>query len=509
MRGLSQDAQVNYLLEAHASAHRIMCESVRSVLFECAAEALRQRVSKTSDDNITQHDVDASYQFATMIALKWKEKLKGVNDEVAAAINLVVSNGDFLDLCMKDDIKNINSVLPDNQNYIAEYATDQVPNSAAIHVALEVEEDTLSQQASNMIPFVSLSKLVGDADPCNLHSTMEVRGSSTHWNPLPSLSTSPYIPSSKVLSFEQLQPWDQLYGNPASQIIQRTDSYIRNQIKALDNLGNNCHTLWRHDWNIIENSFQKSQLQRKRMQSQHVMEVIPKSILEDDEHTEENAIILLNAETDQASIKQLQVGSTWSRKFGSTTTNKVGRPRKRNHRLPTEPRPPIAVGETSFSIDDPTFDSETKRSLEKSMIHSQQSGVSPVAVVRGALKPVGQIHLWEQLQMREWEDAQAFESKYIPCKKRKKELNKAKKRRIEPFIDISSSTKQVGASKVIHTQGEKNEGLDQDIKRGIELDLGECTIEVLSGMTNNMLETSDIQIPFTVSFRSLELSLQE
>jgi hypothetical protein len=145
--------------------------------------------------------------------------------------------------------------------------------------------------------------------------------------------------------------------------------------------------------------------------------------------------------------------------------------------------------------------------LEVSMIHPLQTEIEPTSVIKGALKSVGQIHLWEQVKAGEWEDMENSSAK-----QQKKVIRKAKKRRIDPHNEVSSGSRELGRSKVVHTEiYEKNVVLsrdDQHKKRGIELDLGECTIELYHAEDNHTNEKPSGPY-LTLAFRSLECSLSE
>lgn len=497
---------MNFLSDAHASYQRFTCKTIRSILDECAAEALRQIVSKRNhNDEITEEDIQRSYRFATRVGLKWADKLIGVNDEVSDIVNLVLSNGEFLNLHKIDDINDLTvgtSVDDDSSNLAEERNTRNQTSSHQQHQ---------NSQASMMIPFVKLNNLVGDNDPCNLHSTAEIMGNSADWNPLPSLSSSPYIPCAQNLPNDKIRPWNQLYGNPASTLTQKSNSYVRDQIHILDNLGKSKQTLWRYDWNIIERSVERLNEEgpngRKRQKSHHIIEVIPKSIVE--QSLDQNETIV-GMDSSREILKDLKLGSKWSQPVGLIPPKKAGRPRKQPviQDLCTRGRPPTSDSQFTFSVNDLKSDDEMDLlELEACMIHPLQTDMEPTAVIKGALKPVGQIHLSEQMSAGEWEDTEI-----VTAKQQRKILRKAKKRRIHPHNEVSSGSRELGTSKVVHTEiYEKDVVLsegDQHQKRGIELDLGECTIELYRTEDNHANEKRSGPY-LTLAFRSLECSLSE
>ena len=99
---------MNFLSDAQSSYQIFTCKTIRSILYECAAEALRQITSKRSqDDEITEEDIQRCYHFANRIGLKWADKLIGVNDEISNMVHLVLSNGEFLDIDKRDDINDL------------------------------------------------------------------------------------------------------------------------------------------------------------------------------------------------------------------------------------------------------------------------------------------------------------------------------------------------------------------------------------------------------------------
>jgi hypothetical protein len=496
---------MNFLSDAHASSQRFTCKTIRSILYECAAEALRQIVSKRNHgDEITEEDIQRSYQFASRIGLKWADKLIGVNDDVSNMVKLVLSNGDFLNLHKRDDINDLNiesSVDGDSSSSTDEKTQTKANN----HQQLQI------RQSSNMIPYIKVNKLVGDNDACNLHSNIEIIGTSADWNPLPSCSSSPYIPCARILPNDKIRPWNQLYGNPAANLKSKSDSYIKDQIHILDDLGRRKQTLWRYDWNIIEHFVERLREEgpngRKRQKSHHIIEVIPKSIIE--QNSDQNEIIV-GMDSSQDILKDLKLGSKWSQPFGSSSPKKVGRPRKHPiiQNVSTRGRPPASESELIFSVNDLSKNNEMDLStLEVSMIHPLQTEIEPTSVIKGALKSVGQIHLWEQVKAGEWEDMENSSAK-----QQKKVIRKAKKRRIDPHNEVSSGSRELGRSKVVHTEiYEKNVVLsrdDQHKKRGIELDLGECTIELYHAEDNHTNEKPSGPY-LTLAFRSLECSLSE
>jgi len=498
---------MNFLSDAQSSYQIFTCKTIRSILYECAAEALRQITSKRSqDDEITEEDIQRCYHFANRIGLKWADKLIGVNDEISNMVHLVLSNGEFLDIDKRDDINDLHV----GSSFVDEDSTSSIDESNQNETTHHHQQRQITQD-SRMIPYVMVNKLVGDHDPCNLHSTTEISGTSADWNPLPSLSSSPYIPCAQNLPSDKIRPWNQLYGNPASRIKPKNDSYIQDQIEILDELGRRNQTLWRYDWNVIEQSVERLNEEgpngRKRQKSHHIIEVVPKSIIE---HELDQNEIIVGMDSNKDILKDLKLGSKWSQPVGLTASKKVGRPRKYNiiQDVCVRGRPPTSESELTFALHDLSNNDEIDiSSLEACMVHSSRVAMKPIAIIKGALKPVGEIHMWEQVRSGEWEDMEN-----TLAKQKKKIIRKAKKRRIDPHTEVSSGSRELGRSKVVHTEIYEKDVVvsEQDLhkKRGIELDLGECTIEMYRTEDD---PTSEKQPgPYlTLAFRSLECSLSE
>ena len=139
----TRDTRMNFLDAAHKSYKRITCKTIRSILYECAAESLCQIVKSRSqqlqneevvieqedhaDDaaeggtllpppqrqiQITQNDIDTAYELTHKIGRKWAEKLiltdDDCNGDIAKIVELVLENGHFLDTCYQDDLMNLN-----------------------------------------------------------------------------------------------------------------------------------------------------------------------------------------------------------------------------------------------------------------------------------------------------------------------------------------------------------------------------------------------------------------
>lgn len=174
-----------------------------------------------------------------------------------------------------------------------------------------------------------------------------------------------------------------------------------------------------------------------------------------------------------------------------------------------------------------------KKVLEKTMIHpeseEEQKLESGYHQVRGALKTLGSIHLWEQVRGMNWDGPQDVLPASSTCsgseeedegmlKRRKKAFQKAKRQRLgnslemnakqelsSPFSKIkwayAPSSKQVGGP-VEQEQVSRNNNIEQ----WMEMDLGECMITVItpSTGTNFSIEHSKKML----AFRSLEISLK-
>lgn len=126
---------MDFLAEAQTSYYTITCKAIRSVLYECACEALQCIIeSRTSESpssalhqtqfqdstiagenprrlEITQLDVDICYSFARKIGRRWADKLFMTDDEsnrlVVKIIKLVLENGEFFNKDFCDQVMQI------------------------------------------------------------------------------------------------------------------------------------------------------------------------------------------------------------------------------------------------------------------------------------------------------------------------------------------------------------------------------------------------------------------
>ena len=236
---------MNFLSKAQISYYRINCQAIRSVLYECAAEALRQLLEfrKTDRDGgstasssstttspvqdrieISHSDIEECYKFARTIGRRWADKLFMTDDEpnrqIAKMITLILDNGEFFDESFTDDfmsllleqessnhhVNNGSSEDSDDDDWDCPLQNDAVanhPNEGGNHhlhspkqlsVARLIQQDDHSHidATTNTTPYIHKSipyatlLNIGELDPCHLSAPKDMlqSGTAVDWKPL-------------------------------------------------------------------------------------------------------------------------------------------------------------------------------------------------------------------------------------------------------------------------------------------------------------------------------------
>ncbi|GFH59179.1 predicted protein [Chaetoceros tenuissimus] len=276
------------LFQRAKKAHYVVtCRSIRNVLYECAAESLRKLViNKTKDKEeqptelvINKDDIDKVNAVAMRIGRKWASKMM-LDDqflEYKQLLDLVLSNGHFLDVDYQDDLTSFfTDVLLLNDHEIQDEENDERNledsdkiQGDVVNEELNAEEDSHVENTSTeeeisvegikrSIPYATLLRL-GQTDPCNLSSSRDVlqNGTSDHWHPLPNLdsqsSSLVHIPNPSLLPENKVQKIDedQVFGRPALHPPKPLDRTL--QSKMMDKLANMNHVVWQYPWDTILN----------------------------------------------------------------------------------------------------------------------------------------------------------------------------------------------------------------------------------------------------------------
>mmetsp|Transcript_14422 Transcript_14422/g.27124 ORF Transcript_14422/g.27124 Transcript_14422/m.27124 type:complete len:663 (-) Transcript_14422:1748-3736(-) len=259
---------MDFLYKAQASYYRISCQAIRSVLYECAAEALRQIVesrrieswdgeisNSTSNSRsrivITQQDIEESYKFTRKIGRRWADKLFMMDDEstrqVMKMIKLVLENGEFLNEFYRDDFIRLLE-RPDDEcsdgggssssddcsddlnlesRSTCSFSSNQVSsNNHPSRIRQDRDKSLLNVVGQNpcppdtatrkltlgiqkSIPHATLLH-VGQLDSCNLNAPKELlqQGIAAEWKPLPTLSNPTslvHLPNPIFLPQEEIE----------------------------------------------------------------------------------------------------------------------------------------------------------------------------------------------------------------------------------------------------------------------------------------------------------------
>eukprot|EP00979_Chaetoceros_neogracilis_P000751 scaffold164_cov266-Chaetoceros_neogracile.AAC.38 len=651
---------MDFIKEAEASHSRITCKTVRSILYECAAECLRQMVmartkennrSKTSQEEeaaelpkiqITQGDIDLSYGMARKIGRRWVDKLIMTDDdsnmEVSAIVNLVLGNGEFLDLSYRDDLDQLETTaggrygigrasqqpLHQDVNGAENDARDQSlddDDSSDIPTAGQTQDDNDDSQQqeegsgsdptgleslSNIkqsIPYATLLK-IGQLDHCNLFASDDCQqGTSEDWHPLPTLpsttttSSLVHIPNPTIMPQEQIQKIDkeQLFGRPALKMPPKLD--CKEQISIIDDLayetgdvGNRelGHTLWPFGWDMIQKQVERNHdrlhptkakygLTTNEEGEEQLREVIPRSLLQDRSTGEINGLeddIDVNGNAtrdnlnDSASVDDEPLFVTTgdsgnvervsiSKGFRSTWTSKKFTRRKDSdgedardtnvrdttgdnnaQKSSTESNPtmnqrrviakkPSAFGDfqwTSQAIRN-SLGQDLREKLERTMIHGNDDSQRELHTCQGALKAIGNVHLFEQIISKKWEgviddiphgeeDEGSGQVGKEQMKVRKVAHRLAKRQRLYPNYELGTKGYRDQLKSKVMRGWEGKEGCRAPRNRddnecignnSLELDLGECIFTIVTSSK----DVDAAPIKKVLAFRSLEVSLLE
>ena len=274
-------------------------------------------------------------------------------------------------------------------------------------------------------------------------------------------------------------------------------------IRTLDNMGRRGETAWPYDWAIVEEAARKNMKRlhsetikgRPRSTTNPLYEVVPKSLVDPEQH---EAIVMTEA-------TETETGA-----FVSSRSKRLTKMLQRKRKVASEPSVELPVTETHPSLLDPprapslvgreerwswqdmvaaSLSEQSRNELECSMIHpdNNESTAEPHCVI-GALKDVGRLHL--HLQHLAHGGGNTVEE--MSDKLQRRQLRKARKERIYPNIVDEKEDKKTW-SKVIRA-------VDANEEHWMELDMGECLMEIHSPDTNNKI---------LCAFSSLEIMLKE
>jgi len=632
---------MDFIHKARKSFQIQTCLTVRSVLYECSAEALRQIVknrsrqsikklyesTNTSTDaaqqqaivEITQDDVDLAYSVANKVGQRWAENLSAESDDAARIVEFVMRNEKYLDLNYKDDFSKLDEIpeingLSQNQNddvggsgsvellsnrdtsdrdstNCSSDGDDEDSNKIdSIHTnsASNAQEKAVEKVPSSL-PYVSLYN-VGQKDSCNLHTTapnIHIHGSASDWHPMSALTpptstqlqsqattstSSIYIPNVYQMPLDKIQKCqeEQLYGQPAVKMPASTKSKIRDQISTIDKMAYDNQTMWKGDWDIIQNVVDKNKAKLRQQamsnkrkhtddqQGDDIIEVVPRSMLDHDDDEDdsdkdgnqtalqgkndsEDEIIYVRDEDDE-NMQHIQINERWSQanpdisnKRRATEEQNVGArgldkniASTSNAAISITGRPPSDIDHVRWSYQDIKDDLgiDNQVCLEETMIHNNNDR-KEYNVCQGALKVVGNVHLWEQMSANLWkgpmdelpkeDEVDNAASGKAVMKRRKAAHRLARKRRIYPNVELKmNASRDLSnvSSKIVWSEPDNPAGEQQliahinDKPQFMELDMGECTISLLLPQAGESQPTNHpSNKKKTYAFRSLELSL--
>lgn len=437
------------------------------------------------------------------------------------------------------------------------------------------EAQTNQESLVQQLPYTNMLK-VGQLDPCNVNSRTIENGTSSEWHPLPALTTSdPHIPNPSILIVEQIHTHgdDQLYGKPALEISKPMD--VRKEIARIDDLANSIainnetevkrhgNTMWPHNWEIIQEQADKNNErlhpQKLRISSdvnegvedtEEIIEVIPRTLLGEDFFSSESNREFRDSSSRQNGEIQNGVAAnddlifvdidnggektrmSTTKGFQKTWMSSMTRKRKlgneceantdRAERL-LEGSPQQIVGKKPSDHSDRQWSSDQNKKelgyavvkeLEDTMIHEDEIG-QEYDSCQGALKMIGNVHLWEQMKSKEWRgksDDFSDENMELPQKNkqiiklRKSMHRKAKRQRLYPNYEAGTKSYLDSklASKVVRAEegteiGTRNSSIGLGYQC-IELDLTDCIVSFLPQEKDKRK---------MLAFRSLEVSLSE
>ncbi len=653
---------MNFLEQAQRSCQSITCQTARHILYEVAAESLRQIVKSrlrlpsddTSDDDtgkgdcdggagsqkevqieITRNDIHDAYAVADRIGRRWAEKLQVEHEEYAAIVKLVLKNGRYLDMNLRDEVtkENLENAIGDEENNDNDTGNDneEVNDENGFHgvdsttnyervdsvligneqigdksntdrnlqsdsdrdssdnendehsnrlsptdggimqgVGEEQSQDSEGETIKKPLPYMALFNL-GQTDPCNLHTGSPVKGTASEWYPLPTLSKGPvHIPNASPMPMNKIkQPFqDQLYGLPAHELSRAASSNettrTRETTALIDKMAYDGDTMWRGDWDIIQDVVEKNRKQRLQLAGKkrkarngadmdgELIEIVPKSLINDnsgggDEDSEE-VVYIQNG--DDENMRRITVNEKWSnvnqemreenirRKLGgrvnsAEVANADEQTENEGQIIENIPvgREPSALGHILWSSQDiqDSLGSTTLNVLDTTMLHTDElPSEKKCNVCHGALMNVGSVHLWEQIKAHKWKGPADEAPKQsdagvvaavgkVALQRRKAAHRLARRRRIFPNVELKNTPRDASklSSKVLWTTKGENEGIENfEKQQSMELDIGECTLSIISSTSDGPSETGigtsdDRNKKTTLAFRSLEISLAD
>ena len=460
--------------------------------------------------------------------------------------------------------------------------TETIIDDETTNNEIQGQKDVIDAFKSN-VPFIALSKLGGGENPFkrqqqqnnNSTFTSPSHRESENWHPLPSISTGAnssariissdtndddesgmnlnrnHIPRCMNLSPEKLKKLPnqhQLYGVPfqtfeehckvfkcndkyttTSTTSAEKDNVIKSQIKILDELGRNGHTMWNYDWNIIQNAaFHNRDRVHLHVSSSSLSKRQGNSFFGQNETNDD----VENVEEDNVNVDDTTTSNR--NNIGNSLDAGVDMSPIVSGRIASD----FGSATWSFEEIEKSFSASEIKHLHNTMVHKQNDAeqeqekayMSNCQKCVGALKLIGHIHLWEQLkQGNNWngprEDPMFFEddnsndkaanngNDHHTQKLRKKVFAKARRQRIYPNIE----SKKVDdlrklSSKVSFTERNLSSSSSSPSCYFMELDLGECMMSLRSGSNNDDNDHEDSSIhdePRNFIFRSLEISLEE
>jgi hypothetical protein len=500
--------------------------------------------------HVTQKDVESAYKVAQQVGQKWMTKLRDAGEKEASIIvGIVLQNGRFFEDITDDipreiffqgdghdggiDIEslrdngranvnghvNVNRTTADNDqqntsvgNTNTNTNTNEIGNNIRNHQASSRSQSKKVVNAlKSDIPFIAISQICGES-PIILNQQIAQASSTTiHketcWNPLPSKNKSlpcssrlslSHIPQCKKLPVDKLKtlPPNQLYGNPSKTLNEHSsilrcnpvlnrDEFTKSQIQILDGLGCDHHTLWPYEWTTIQNASARN---KNRMYLQTIT---------GNKRKDEND----NGNEAQQESTHVTGRRKRTRNGDKQSNNSViiG--------IPSD----LATAQWSWGDIEKSFSENEKKILFKNVIHDyndheeeEQGKDSEFHKCVGALKVIGNVHLWEQVREDNWNGAKdtpmSIEdgSQHHVQKKRKKAHSKAKRQRLYPNVEL----KKVDDLRKMTSKVTFTESFGQHY---MEFDLGECMMSLRSEKSTGQKQNE----PRNLAFRSLEISLKD
>lgn len=339
--------------KAKKAHYAVTCRSIRNVLYECASESLRKLViNKTKDKEeqptelvINKDDIDKVNAVTMRIGRKWASKM--MLDqllEYKQLLDLVLSNGHFLDVDYQDDLTSFfTDLLSDEDVENEENDGRNLGDSNKIQDDIVHEESSAGEDShgenisaeeisvegiQRSIPYATLLRL-GQTDPCNLSSSRDLlqNGTSDNWHPLPRLdsqsSSLVHIPNPSLLPENKVQKIDedQVFGRPALHPPKPLDHAL--QSKMMDKLANMNHVVWQYPWDTILNltaqiedrlhPFKKKKELDAKTGKLETIDLVPRTLLREEDiynheatSTEGNGDDSINASSNRQSVEPAQ-----------------------------------------------------------------------------------------------------------------------------------------------------------------------------------------------------------